>query len=114
MNKYVNSNNSSCMIGYNPDTNEVTVLDSFYFDYIWIIPEDGEYSVTKKDGTTENVKVSKGDLIAKTYKLNDKTFVYAVISDEAIKYYIAKIQDEKQKIRSTFSECECTSCVSSN
>lgn len=32
MNKYVNGNNSSCMIGYNPDTNEVTVLDSFYFD----------------------------------------------------------------------------------
>lgn len=39
MNKYVNGNNSSCMIGYNPDTNEVTVLDSFYFDYIWIVPE---------------------------------------------------------------------------
>lgn len=48
MNKYVNGNNSSCMIGYNPDTNEVTVLDSFYFDYIRIVPEDGEYSITKK------------------------------------------------------------------
>lgn len=114
MNKYVNNNNSSCMVGYNPDTNEITALDSFYFDYIWIIPEDGEYSVTKKDGTTENVKVSKGDLIAKTYKLDDKTFIYAVISDKAIKDHIAKMQDEKQKIRSTFSGCECASCVSSN
>lgn len=114
MNKYVNNNNSSCMVGYNPDTNEITVLDSFYFDYIWIIPEDGEYSITKKDGTTENVKVSKGDLIAKTYKLDDKTFVYAVISDKAIKDHIAKMQDEKQKIRSTFSECDRVSTVSSN
>ena len=26
MNKYVNNNNSSCMVGYNPDTNEITVL----------------------------------------------------------------------------------------
>ena len=33
------------MVGYNPDTNEVTVLDSFYFDYIWIVPEDGEYAI---------------------------------------------------------------------
>lgn len=48
MNKYVNSDYSSCMVGYNPDTNKVTVLDSFYFDYIWIVPEDGEYSITKK------------------------------------------------------------------
>lgn len=114
MNKYVNGNNSSCMIGYNPDTNEVTVLDSFYFVYIWIVPEDGEYSITKKDGTTENVKVSKGDLIAKTYKLDDKTFVYAVISDKTIKDHIAKMQDEKHKISSTFSKCECVSNVSSN
>lgn len=114
MNKYVNSNNSSCMVGYNPDTNEITVLDSFYFDYIWIVPEDGEHSITKKDGTTENVKVSKGDLIAKTYKLDDKTFVYAVISDKAIKDHIAKMQDEKQKISSTFPKCECVSSVSSN
>lgn len=114
MNKYVNGINSSCMIGYNPDTNGVTVLDSFYFDYIWIVPEDGEYSITKKDGTTENVKVSKGDLIAKTYKLNNKTFVYAVISDKAIKDYIANMQDEKQKISSTFSKCECVSNVSDN
>lgn len=58
--------------------------------------------------------MSKGDLIAKTYKLDDKTFVYAVISDKAIKDHIAKMQDEKQKIRSTFSECECAPCVSSN
>ena len=108
MNKYVNGNNSSCMVGYNPDTNEVTVLDSFYFDYIWIVPEDGEYSITKKDGTTENVKVSKGDLIAKTYN------VYAVISDKTIKDHIAKMQDEKHKISSTFSKCECVSNVSSN
>lgn len=114
MNKYVNGNNSSCMVGYNPDTNEVTVLDRFCFDYIWIVPEDGEYSVTKKDGTTENVKVSKGDLIAKTYKLDDKTFVYAVISDKAIKDHIAKMQDERQKISSTFSECECVSNISDN
>lgn len=114
MNKYVNGNNSSCMVGYNPDTNEVTVLDSFYFDYIWIVPEDGEYSVTKKDRTTENVKVSKGDLIAKTYKLNDKTFVYAVISDKAIKDHIAKMQDERQEISSTFSKCECVSNASYN
>lgn len=114
MNKYVNNNNSSCMVGYNPDTNEVTVLDSFYFDYIWIVPEDGEYSITKKDGTTENVKVSKGDLIAKTYKLDDKTFVYAVISDKTIKDHIAKMQDEKHKISSTFSKCESVSNVSSN
>ena len=114
MNKYVNSDYSSCMVGYNPDTNKVTVLDSFYFDYIWIVPEDGEYSITKKDGTTENVKVSKGDLIAKTYKLDDKTFVYVVISDEAIKDYIAKMQDEKQKISSTFSKSDCASTVSSN
>ena len=114
MNKYVNGNNSSCMVGYNPDTDEATVLDSFYFDYIWIVPEDGEYSVTKKDGTTENVKVSKGDLIAKTYKLNDKTFIYAVISDKAIKDYIAKMQDERQKISSTSPKCECVSNVSDN
>lgn len=83
MNKYVNGNNSSCMIGYNPDTNEITVLDSFYFDYIWIVPEDGEHSITKKDGTTE-------------------------------KDHIAKMQDEKQKISSTFPKCECVSSVSSN
>ena len=114
MNKYVNGNNISCMIGYNTDTNEVTILDGFHFDYIWIVPEDGEYSITKKDGTTENVKVSKGDLIAKTYKLDDKTFVYAVISDKAIKEHIAKMQDEKHKISSTFSKCECVSNVSSN
>lgn len=75
MNKYVNNNNSSCMVGYNPDTNEITVLDSFYFDYIWIVPE---------------------------------------VSDEAIKYHIAKMQDEKHKISSTFSKCDCVSNVSSN
>lgn len=58
--------------------------------------------------------MSKGDLIAKTYKLNDKTFVYAVISDKAIKDHIAKMQDEGQKISSTFSKCECVSNVSDN
>lgn len=46
--KYICSVDRGIVISYDKDIENVSTLDNFYVDYIYYIPEDGEWIYTKR------------------------------------------------------------------
>lgn len=46
--KYICSVDRGTVISYDKEVENVSLLDHFYVDYIWYVPEDGEWVYTKR------------------------------------------------------------------
>lgn len=68
--KYICSVDRGTVISYDKEVENVSLLNHFYVDYTWYIPEDGEWIYTKKDGSKERRSVTKGTMIIKLYPID--------------------------------------------
>lgn len=60
--KYICSVDRGTVISYDKEVENVSLLDHFYVDYTWYIPEDGEWIYTKKDGSKERRSATSCDI----------------------------------------------------
>lgn len=110
--KYICSVDRGAVISYDKETENVSLLDHFYVDYIWYVPEDGEWIYTKKDGSKERKQVTKGTMILKLYSIDkdgDREYIF-VENDEVKNHYnrlLEKKQEEKKKATSCDMGCDC-------
>lgn len=109
--KYICSVDRGTVISYDKEVENVSLLDRFYVDYIWYVPEDGEWVYTKKDGSKNRRSVTKGTIVLKMYTISeedDREYIF-VENDEVKDHYnrlLEKKQEEKKKAASC-CDCEC-------
>lgn len=112
--KYICSVDRGTVISYDKDTENVSALDNFYVDYMYYVPEDGEWVYTKKDGSKNRRSVTKGTIVLKMYpisKEDDREYIF-VENDEVKDHYnrlLEKKQEEKKKAASCDTDCD-TGC----
>lgn len=100
--KYICSVDRGTVISYDKEVESVSLLDHFYVDYTWYIPEDGEWIYTKKEGA----------MIIKLYpidKESDAEYIF-IENDEVKNHYnrlLEKGQEEKKKATSCDVGCDC-------
>lgn len=100
--KYICSVDRGTVISYDKEVENVSLLDHFYVDYIWYVPEDGEWVYTKKDGSKNRRSVTKGTIVLKMYpisKEDDREYIF-VENDEVKDHYnrlLEKRQEEAEK-----------------
>lgn len=110
--KYICSGDRGIVISCDKDTENVSTLDNFYVDYMYYVPEDGEWVYTKKDGSKNRRSVTKGTIVLKMYpisKEDDREYIF-VENDEAKDHYnrlLEKGQEEKKKATSCNIDCDC-------
>ena len=113
--KYICSVDRGIVISCDKDTENVSVLDNFYVDYRYYVPEDGEWVYTKKDGSKNRRSVTKGTFVLKMYPIDkngDKEFIF-IENDELKGYYnrlLEKMQEEAEK-KAAENPCDlCCDC----
>lgn len=110
--KYICSVDRGTIISYDKEVENVSLLNHFYVDYTWYIPEDGEWIYTKKDGSKERRSVTKGTMVIKLYpidKESDSEYIF-IENDEVKNHYnrlLEKEQEEKKKATSCDIDCVC-------
>lgn len=110
--KYICSVDRGTVISYDKEVENVSLLNHFYIDYTWYIPEDGEWIYTKKDGSKERRSVTKGAMVIKLYpidKESDAEYIF-IENDEVKNHYnrlLEKGQEEKKKSTSCDIDCDC-------
>lgn len=109
---YICSVNRGTVISYDKEVENVDLLDHFYVDYIWYVPEDGEWIYIKKDGSKDRRSVTKGSMVLKLYTINkeDDTEYIFVENDEVKNHYnrlLEKRQENKEKATSCDTDCDC-------
>lgn len=119
--KYICSVDRGIVISCDKDTENVSALDNFYVDYMYYVPEDGEWVYTKKDGSKNRRSVTKGTIVLKMYpisKEDDREYIF-VENDEVKDHYnrlLEKRQEEAEKKAAENScdlccECEAVKCA---
>ena len=91
--KYICSVDRGTVISYDKEVENVSLLNHFYVDYTWYIPEDGEWIYTKKDGSKERRSVTKGTMVIKLYpidKESDAEYIF-IENDTVMLFYIKQI-----------------------
>ena len=110
--KYICSVDRGIVISYDKDIENVSTLDNFYVDYMYYVPEDGEWVYTKSDGSKNKRSVTKGTIVLKMYpisKEDDREYIF-VENDEVKDHYnrlLEKRKEEKKKSTSCDIECDC-------
>lgn len=110
--KYICSVDRGTVISYDKEVENVSLLNHFYVDYAWYIPEDGEWIYTKKDGSKERRSVTKGAMVIKLYpidKESDAEYIF-IENDEVKNHYnrlLEKGQEEKKKATPCDIDCGC-------
>lgn len=85
------------VISYDKEVENVSLLDHFYVNYIWYVPEDGEWIYT---------------MVIKLYpidKESDAEYIF-IENDEVKNHYnrlLEKGQEEKKKSTSCDIDCDC-------
>jgi hypothetical protein len=110
--KYICSVDRGTVISYDKEVESVSLLDHFYVDYTWYIPEDGEWIYTKKDGSKDRRNVTKGTMIIKLYPIDKESGAeYIFIENDEVKNHynrlLEKGQEEKKKATSCDMGCDC-------
>lgn len=111
--KYICSVDRGTVVSYDDkEVENVSLLNHFYVDYTWYIPEDGEWIYTKKDGSKERRSVTKGTMVIKLYSIDkesDAEYIF-IENDEVKNHYnrlLEKGQEEKKKSTSCDIDCDC-------
>lgn len=110
--KYICSVDRGTVISYDKEVENVSLLNHFYVDYTWYIPEDGEWTYTKKDGSKERRSVTKGTMVIKLYPIDKESDAeYIFIENDKVKNHynrlLEKEQEEKKKATSCDIDCDC-------
>lgn len=109
--KYICSVDRGIVISYDKDIENVSTLDNFYVDYMYYIPEDGEWIYTKKDGSKNGRSVTKGTIVLKMYPISkgdDREYIF-VENDEAKDHYNRLLEKRKEEAEKKAASCD-TDC----
>lgn len=94
------------------DMENVSTLDNFYVDYMYYIPEDGEWIYTKKDGSKNRRSVTKGTIVLKMYPISkgdDREYIF-VENDEVKDHYNRLLEKRKEEAEKKAAENPCDLC----
>lgn len=107
--KYIYSVDSGTVISYDKEVESVSLLDHFYVDYIWYIPEDGEWIYTKKDGSKDRRNVTKGTMIIKLYPIDKESGAEYIFieNDEAKNHYNRLLEKRQEEAEKKAAENSC-------
>lgn len=110
--KYICSVDRGIVISCDKEVENVSLLNRFYVDYTWYIPEDGEWIYTKKDGSKERRSVTKGTIVLKMYPISkgdDRDYIF-IENDEAKDHYNRLLEKEKEEAEKKAAENPCDLC----
>ena len=110
--KYICSVDRGIVISCDKDTENVSALDNFYVDYMYYVPEDGEWVYTKKDGSKNRRSVTKGTIVLKMYpisKEDDREYIF-VENDEVKDHYNRLLEKRKEEAEKKAAENPCDLC----
>lgn len=95
--KYICSLDRGIVVSYDKDTENVNVLDNFYVDYIYYVPEDGEWVYTKKDGSKNIRSVTKGTMVLKLYPISKGDVrEYIFIENDEVKDHYNRLLEKRE------------------
>lgn len=107
--KYICSVDRGTVISYDKEVENVSLLDHFYVDYTWYVPEDGEWIYTKKDGSKERRSVTKGAMVIKLYPIDkddDREYIF-VENDEVKNHYNRLLEKRQEEAEKKAAENSC-------
>lgn len=110
--KYICSVDRGTVISYDKEAENVSMLDNFYVDYMYYVPEDGEWVYTKKDGSKNRRNVTKGTIILKMYPIGregDREYIF-VENDEVKDHYNRLLKKRKEEAKKKAAENPCDLC----
>lgn len=110
--KYICSVDRGIVISCDKDTENVSALDNFYVDYMYYVPEDGEWVYTKSDGSKNRRSVTKGTIVLKMYPISkgdDREYIF-VENDEAKDHYNRLLEKGKEEAEKKAAENPCDLC----
>lgn len=110
--KYISSVDRGIVISCDKDTENVSALDNFYVDYMYYVPEDGEWVYTKKDGSKNRRSVTKGTIVLKMYpisKEDDREYIF-VENDEVKDHYNRLLEKRQEAAEKKAAENSCDLC----
>ena len=110
--KYICSVDRGTVISYDKEVENVSLLNHFYVDYIWYVPEDGEWVYTKKDGSKNRRSVTKGTIVLKMYPIGregDREYIF-VENDEIKDHYNRLLEKRKEEAEKKAAENPCDLC----
>lgn len=110
--KYICSVDRGIVISCDKDTENVSALDNFYVDYMYYVPEDGEWVYTKKDGSKNRRSVTKGTIVLKMYpisKEDDREYIF-VENDEVKDHYNRLLEKRQEEAEKKAAENSCDLC----
>ena len=103
--KYICSVDRGTVISYDKEVENVSLLNHFYVDYIWYIPEDGEWIYTKKDGSKERRSVTKGTMVIKLYSIDKGSDAeYIFIENDEVKNHYNRLLEKRQEENKKYEE----------
>lgn len=117
--RYISKTVNGLVVKLNTNDEDFSTIESTYCDYMYWVPEDGEWTVTREDGTKETVPVTKGTLVLKLYSIDRETsregeFVF-VNNDYLKDYYERQLQYYKEcKLKEKVevnTYCDCGTCA---
>lgn len=109
--KYICSDRGT-VISYDKEADNVSMLDNFYVDYMYYVPEDGEWIYTKSDGSKNKRSVTKGTIVLKMYPINrgdDREYIF-VENDEVKDHYNRLQEKRKEEAKKKATENPCDLC----
>lgn len=109
--KYICSVDRGTVISYDKEIENVSMLDNFYVDYTYYVPEDGEWVYTKKDGSKCRRNVTKGTIVLKMYpisKEDDREYIF-VENDEVKDHYNRLLEKRQEEAEKKAASCD-TDC----
>lgn len=108
--KYICSVDRGTVISYDKEVESASLLNRFYVDYIWYIPEDGEWIYTKKDGSKDRRSVTKGAMVIKLYPIDKESNAeYIFIENDEIKNHYNRLLEQQQK-QEKVKDGQCVCC----
>lgn len=101
--KYYHIIKGACVIKSTDNMESFERIYSDFPDYMYIVPEDGEWITQNEDGTHVNTPVKKGTFVLQMYSASggDTKEVFFIDFDELKDYYNRRMQfleDEKNNI----------------
>lgn len=113
--RYISKTVNGLVVKLNTNDEDFSTIESTYCDYIYWVPEDGEWTVTREDGTKETVPVTKGTLVLKFYPVDEETYrerEFIFINNDYLKdYYEKQLQRyEKHKMKEKVEVNSCCDC----
>lgn len=100
--RYNSKTINSIVVKLDTDNEDFDIMDSTYCDYMYWVPEDGEWTIVREDGTKETVPVTKGTLVLKFYPVDEKTsrereFVF--VNNDYLKGYYERSRQHYEKCK---------------